>query len=492
MSLLITLLITQGLLLLLFVNFAAYNYFYGLASLFPVRLPRNDTIAGKKTAIVICCFNESRVIADTISHCERLTYPQKTIIVADDSNDGVTQELLLDLCAKKGGVAAPSDDPNVEIMESDELVVFHRRRNVGFKAGNLKDLEPYLVAKGFAYIYVLDADFRPQPDALERCCEVIEADDSIAYVQTKRIAHLEQDWLMRCFGLTENACYLVDLPGRQVAGDMVLFTGCCALFRLDYLAEVGGFRAGSLTEDVELSNRIYLRGFRGVYLGSVVNTGEVAPNYRAYAKQQARWAMGTAEVARLFLWRLIRSKSLSLKVKLSLLRQNTYFATFVYLELFAFTTLLLIALVASGSFHEIDAAHDRVFSRLLQLQLPLTVACFFSHWFQLTISAFRIGRVRDFLFIPIATLISLSLLHTYFLANVRGFFRVRQGWYLTPKTNRQRIKVRVGRNWGMTAANFVSLLLFGGLFWLFSASTGDIDLLVAMWVPAFAFATAYD
>ena len=111
LALLVCLVSLQGVLMSLFLVFSTYNYYYGLAALFSRKLPRVAEIGGKKTAVVICSFNEKNVLVDTISECEKLSYEGKVIIVADDSNDGVTAELLRSICEKKG--CRPVTDPVV-------------------------------------------------------------------------------------------------------------------------------------------------------------------------------------------------------------------------------------------------------------------------------------------------------------------------------------------------------------------------------------------
>jgi cellulose synthase/poly-beta-1,6-N-acetylglucosamine synthase-like glycosyltransferase len=73
----------------------------------------------------------------------------------------------------------------------------------------------------------------------------------------------------------EEGCYYIDFEGRQVLGHPTLFSGCCTLFRLDAVARVGWFTAGHLTEDLDLTDRLWLDGWKGVYLEDVINYGEV-------------------------------------------------------------------------------------------------------------------------------------------------------------------------------------------------------------------------
>src|SRR5690349_20416076 len=90
------------LLLIYFACFAAYNYAYSVAALSPVTLPTVEPRPGARVAVVVVSFNEREVLADTIAGCARLSYPDKTIIVGDDSKDPETIALLRRLAVEHG------------------------------------------------------------------------------------------------------------------------------------------------------------------------------------------------------------------------------------------------------------------------------------------------------------------------------------------------------------------------------------------------------
>lgn len=253
-------------------------------------MPRTQT-SGKKIAVVIVSFNERYVLEDTIRACDELSYPNKLIILADDSSDTELVEKLRSLAISRGcskvtnhglyqEITQPNSPPKrepIEIWESPNFVFFHRPLNVGFKGGSLEKVGQYLASRNIEYMYLLDADWHPQKDALERTLEVLEAEERTAFVQTKRISSPNRMTLFQKYvSLIEEACYYVDFVGRQVLGHPILFSGCCTLFRLDAVNKVGGFTPGHLTEDLDLTNRLWLEGWKGVYTGDVINYGEVA------------------------------------------------------------------------------------------------------------------------------------------------------------------------------------------------------------------------
>jgi cellulose synthase/poly-beta-1,6-N-acetylglucosamine synthase-like glycosyltransferase len=455
--------VIAGALLAYFGFFAAYNYLYLVASLSRRRVTTVTPRPGSRVAVVVVSYNEREVIEDTLAACRALHYPHRTVVVGDDSDDPETLEILGRI-AKEHHCGEPVfrryGGSDVQVREGDGFVLFHRERNTGYKGGNLRALGEYLWQAGFDYLYLLDADWRPAPDAIERCLEVIEADPTIAFVQTKRLYdHGRWDLFRHCLAMNEEACYLVDLPGRQRLGHMVLFTGCCALLRLSHLRAVGGFRSGHLTEDLDLSNRFYLAGFRGVYLDSVANVGEVPPNYRALHRQQARWAAGSARACVEYLLPVSRSRALSTRQRFSLLRQNAYYT---------------VALAIDAAFVFAPSTADSWLGALLLLAATSAIL-------PPAIAAMRKRDWPGLLYLPVACWLALSIVQTYAWANLRGFLRADQPWFRTP---RRRARAALPRSWPLRLANLATLgLLVAGYLTGPPRPAVTVAFLV-LWVPA--------
>lgn len=489
-------------LFLFFLFFAFYNYRYQVASIFrpkPKRvLPSNNA----KVAIVIVCHNEKLVISDTIHACEGLSYQNKTIIVGDDSDDLETMAVLRTIADGYGCQNLNNKEilnslnylGVTEAYESEGFVLLHREKNTGFKAGNLKVIETYLKANGFEYMYLLDADWHPEPKAIEKCLAVIEAEPDIAYVQTRRNSYYGPgEHFQRCLGMMEEACYYVDLVGRQVLGDMILFSGCCAMFRLSHLYEVGGFMPGHLTEDIDLSNRCYLAGFKGVYLHDVQNVGEVPPDYKSYRKQQDRWAKGSAKVLRDYFSALVKSKKLDLKTKLSMIRQNAFFTIAVGTDLSIISAVISLFLFLFCWGFGAIAHFYHLIKNVIFLIIPLTYLIFFSSIFHLIILVFKKKEWLSLFYIPLVWWINLSIIHTYFIANLIGLKRGNSSWFLTPKTNRVRKKVHRKSDWGIRILNLASLVFMVVIYYLaFITQKGFTALIIPYaisWIPAFIIGT---
>lgn len=484
-------------LLAYFAYFAAYSYTYSVASLFDVsrkrhrddrtptglRRVRPERVCGK-VAVVIASFNEQTVILDTIRACEKLTYQDRTIVVGDDSNDGQTFELLREYVFKRGGRITEST-PDLVVYEAPGLVLFHRFNNVGYKAGNISRIEKWLVRHRYDFMYLLDADWRPDPDALERCLEVILADDQVAFVQTKRTYSTPtNNFLQRCLALNEESCYYVDLPGRQAMNDHILFTGCCALWRVSSLVEVGGFQPGHLTEDIDLTNRTYLAGHKGVYRSDVSNLGEVPRTYRAYRRQQERWVMGSARVLKEYTWQILGDRKLPLRHKSGMLRQNAFFTPSITIELSILVGVLALWLASAHSDVYVAAEYRYYLAKIAPAMSVVFMLCLASTAVPLGMTIVKKRAWRDLELLPYAVWVSWSILHTAFVANVKGLLGFKATWFKTPKTNGKKVSVQVAGSRGIRLANVVTLIALAGIYVAEYQALGVLDVFALFWIPS--------
>ena len=163
----ITLLAAFAFLIATFCFFSFFNYLYAVSSCLQCKISRRSG-PEPKIAIVICAFNEHYVLDATIEACKRLTYTNKTIVLADDSSD---QDLVANLrrFAKDQGCMISDSHTSAiiqgEVWESQAFVLIHRDENVGFKGGSLSQVCPYLEQRGFVlvlYLRVLPQDYRYQ------------------------------------------------------------------------------------------------------------------------------------------------------------------------------------------------------------------------------------------------------------------------------------------------------------------------------------------
>lgn len=237
-------------------------------------------------------FNEVYVVERLIDAVAALDYPHDKleIQVLDDSTDDTSL-----LVARK-----------VEQYAMQGVLIVHLQRvsRVGYKAGALKyGLE---MAKG-DLIAIFDADFVPRPDFLRQTVPYF-SDPKVGVVQT-HWEHINQAFsiLTQLQALQLNVHFTVEQGGRQAAGLMLQFNGTAGVWRRQAIIDAGGWQADTLTEDLDLSYRAQLRGWKVRYLEDVGAPAELPVEMPGLKSQQFRWMKGGAETARKILPRLWRA-----------------------------------------------------------------------------------------------------------------------------------------------------------------------------------------
>lgn len=292
-------------------------------------------------------FNEKYVAERLIDAVSALDYPRDRleIQVLDDSTDE-TRELV-------GRVVERHRAGGVDIHH------LHRTDRCGYKAGALAaGLE---VAKG-ELVAVFDADFVPCVDFLRRAVPAF-ADPQIGMVQA-RWGHINREYslLTRVQSILLDAHFVVEHAVRERLGCLFNFNGTAGIWRRRAIEEAGGWTHDTLTEDLDLSYRAQLRGWRFHYLSEVVVPAELPAEINAYKSQQHRWAKGSVQTARKLLGTVLRAP-LSRRAKVE---------AFIHLTAnFTYPLMLLLSLLI---FPAMVLRRGEESWRLLAFDLPLFTA----------------------------------------------------------------------------------------------------------------------
>lgn len=246
-------------------------------------------------------YNERYVIRQLLDAVSRLDYPidRLEIQVLDDSTDDTTE-----LIAER-----------VERLRAQGYTIthLHRSHRSGFKAGALA--EGLGAARG-EFLAIFDADFVPPPDFLHRTIHQF-TDPRVGMVQT-RWGHLNRDhsFLTRAQSLMLDGHFLIEQVARSRSGTFFNFNGSAGVWRKQTIIETGNWQADTLAEDLDLSYRAQLNGWRFVYLPDVVVPAELPTEMRSLKAQHHRWAQGTTQAAMKLLPMILRSNQpLSIKVE---------------------------------------------------------------------------------------------------------------------------------------------------------------------------------
>ena len=248
-------------------------------------------------------YNEQYVLEKLLHSMTSMDYPADRIQiqVLDDSTDD-TQAVAQSLCERY-----QAQGVNIQYI--------HRDNRQGYKAGALA--EGLKTATG-EFVAVFDADFVPQNDWLKRCVACFR-DPQIGFVQTRwTFDNRPQNTVTRMASLVLDSHFLIEKVARVENGLIINFNGSAGMWRRQTIDAVGGWQADTLAEDLDLSIRAFIGGWKAVYMRDVTANSEVPVQIDAYKKQQFRWVKGTIQVIRKLFWKLLFSK-LPLRMRLVML-----------------------------------------------------------------------------------------------------------------------------------------------------------------------------
>src|SRR5882757_4848614 len=267
-------------------------------------------------------FNEMYVVERLLKSVAALDYPRDLlqVQVLDDSTDETTEIAARQIVELK---AAGLD-----------IELIHRTDRTGFKAGALEHgLE---TCKG-EFILILDADFVPTPDMLMKTVHFF-TDEKVGMIQT-RWGHLNRTFslLTRVQAMFLDGHLLLEQTARSRSGRFFNFNGTAGLWRRTCIEESGGWQHDTLTEDLDLSYRAQLQGWRFIFLADLVTPAELPVDMNGFKSQQHRWTKGSIQTCKKLLPEIWRSE-LPMPIKLE--ATGHLVSNFAYLLLACLVVLL--------------------------------------------------------------------------------------------------------------------------------------------------------
>ena len=350
-------------------------------------------------------YNEYHVVERLLAAVSEIDYPKDRlqIQVLDDSVDETRDRALQTVAqlASKGF----------------DIQYLHRNERTGFKAGALA---AGLKSARYDFIFVLDADFVPPSDVLHRAIHYF-TDPKIGMVQM-RWGHLNRDYslLTRIQSIFLDGHLVIEHTARCRSGRFFNFNGTAGLWRKQSITEAGGWEHDTLTEDLDLSYRAQLAGWKFLFLPDVEIPAELPVEINAFKSQQHRWTKGAVQTAKKILPRIWRS-SIPLKLKIE--------ATF---HLTANSTYLLMLAMAILMFPVFEIRAELEWrQRMLIIDLPLfsiaTMAI--SGFYLVSQKALYVDWKKQILLLPALMAIGISLC----VNNARAVFEALVGYETTFK-----------------------------------------------------------
>jgi cellulose synthase/poly-beta-1,6-N-acetylglucosamine synthase-like glycosyltransferase len=377
--------------------------------------PVYDPATTPKVTIQLPMFNELYVAERIIETVAAFDYPadKLQIQVLDDSTDE-TKDVIANKVAE---VAARG----INIQH------IHRVDRTGYKAGALDAAMDRVEGE---FIGIFDADFIPDPDFLQKTMPYF-TDGNVGVVQT-RWGHINKTYSilteLQAFGL--NGHFAIEQGGRNAAGHYINFNGTGGIWRKKCIEDAGGWEHDTLTEDLDLSYRAQIKGWKFRYLEDVVAPAELPITMSALKSQQHRWMKGGAECF-VKMWKtLLRAKGVKLSDRVHGL--SHLFNSTVFFFILTISILSLFVLHIKDSFSDLN-----YILQYMGVFIISTVFLMFYYWHAYRDknenkvgSFFRfVGRFFQFLVVSMG----LSLSNT--VAVIEGYLGIKSSFVRTPKFN---------------------------------------------------------
>jgi len=360
-----------------------------------------------KVTIQLPIYNEPEVVRRLLESVDKVDYPVEKleIQVLDDSTDETSTIVR-------------------EFIKHREKTYIHIKRNkrAGYKAGALQQS---LLRTDSEYIALFDADFLPKPDFLLKTLPCFDSNE-IAMVQV-RWDYLNETYSLltelQAFGL--NAHFSIEQSGRLNSKLFMNFNGTAGIWRRDAILDSGGWSSDTLTEDLDLSYRSQLKGWKFKYLENYSCPSELPVTISSIKAQQYRWTKGTTETARKLLGSTL-SSNIGTKRKTS--------AFFHLTSSFVFLSILLSSLVSVPLLY-LKANHpelDWIFIAANLFVIGFMMIAYF-YWTSHRVNS--TGKTSFLWKFPMFMGLTMSLGINNSLAVIEGVFGRKSPFIRTPKHN---------------------------------------------------------
>ncbi len=384
-------------------------------------------------SVHVAAYNEKRVIERLLQALDQLEYPAYEVVVVDDSNDESLQILQ-------------------QWRDRPKFKILHRNSRQGYKGGALREALKVTDPRA-EYVVVFDADSVPFPDSIDRLLphfyrvteragdKLLESEfgreenlsgaglvkrrTDVAAVQSYQwhVLNKSESWLTEAVRAEYAGSYMVERPFQDAIGSLKMIAGTAYMIRADILRQVGW--GTSITEDWELTLKLYARGYKVVYTPWAETPAECVSTFTRLARQRMRWAEGHTHNVRKWFLPIMGSSFVTPLEKVEFLYDSTY-----YLQAALFVLGTLSWLMSEIVFH----AHVPGWTAVLGWSL------LFSNVFALPLM--NLGGLileeappRDLQGVWGALVLSFALVPFQSWAAAKGLLSKEEGpWFRTPKT----------------------------------------------------------
>ena len=354
-------------------------------------------------------YNELYVVERLINAVCNLNYPieKLEIQVLDDSDDEsflLTKQLIEQ--KKKQGF---------------QIAHITRKKNIGFKAGALQ--YGLQCAKG-EFIAIFDADFIPEREFINQLLPYFK--NNVGMVQS-RWAHLNDNYslLTKVQAFALDAHFTIEQKGRSKADLFINFNGTAGIWRKSCIADAGGWQYDTLTEDLDLSYRAQLKGWKFEYVETVSTPAELPAELNAFRSQQHRWTKGAVETSKKMITMIWEGDdSFKKKIFATFHLCNSYIFILVFL-----TAVLSVPMVYIKNLNQISPLYFQFISFYF---IGFIIVCIF---YSVAFFAKKKSVSEFITLFPMFISISMAMSFHNSIAVLEGVFGFKTAFIRTPKFN---------------------------------------------------------
>lgn len=418
-------------------------------------------------------YNEKYVVERLLNSIAEIEWPKELleIQVLDDSTDETTDIIKNKLSEKT--------------FDAFDIKHIRRKNRKGYKAGALQ--EGLKEAKG-EYVAIFDADFMPHGSFLK---DTIKEFDSpkVGMVQTKW-EHLNKNYSLltrlQDFGL--NGHFSVEQTGRSKAGSFINFNGTGGIWRKSCISDAGGWQADTLTEDLDLSYRAQMKGWKFKYLEDILSPSELPVIMSAVKTQQFRWTKGGAETAK---------KNLGKVLKANLKFGNKIHAFFHLTNSANFLMLLIASIVSIPLLYvKYKNPEFKLFFDFGSVFLIGFLSISYFYWIANRFNP-ESSKRKFFKYFPLFIVFSMGFTLNNSLAVIEGLLGMKTQFVRTPKFNiigingtwKDNIYLNNKLSWITLLEGLLSIYFFAGI--IIGFVIGDYGLLLFHLMLAMGYASIF-
>lgn len=393
-------------------------------------------------------YNEIDVIERLLTTVVKVDYPHDKLEVQilDDSTDRTTDEIkrVIEFIKKD------------ERYKDIEIKHIHRNNRHEYKAGALQN--GLLQAKG-KYLAIFDSDFIIPENFLKRTVPLIEEDEKIACVQTRwDYINRNENLITRIISVGIDGHFAIEQGARFYNNLFLNFNGTAGIWRKDAIIEAGGWQGDTLTEDLDISYRAQLKGYKIVYDFDTGCKSEIPNNIIDFKSQQYRWAKGSIQTLIKVFPQILRSKEISFLKKIEAFFHLSHYLLSLFVAFHCILTLPFLIFLP---------LHSMAF-----FLLPLWIFVILTSFAPLSLymsSGFILKKPLFFIFhIPLLLIVGSSVCVNNSKAIIEAFLGIKSEFVRTPKTGTIG-KIKRKSSYALTSSIIVSIIeILLGLYTIFT------------------------